>query len=143
MIKRWAIAIVGVVLVSGCASIENDGALREFDLRKNRYKYIDTDIYMALPAVQRQLYIHKEACDAEVLFRKDPMQVHFATVTYGPAGVSDLKNKVMFDLTAYATGKTAIKGYAYYAANKDLVRQFVRILEKPTICPEGINSKTK
>ena len=143
MMKIWAVAIVGSVLLSGCASVDNHGTFREYDLRNERYQYVDTNIHMELPAVQRQLFIHKKACDVEVMFRKDPRQVHFATVIYGPAGSTDLKDQIMFDLTAYTTGKLAIKGYSYYVDNKDLARQFVKILGNPTTCPQGISPKTE
>lgn len=113
--------------------------LREFDLRNSNYQYVDSSIYMDLPTVQRQLYIHREACDVELLFRKDPRQVHFASVFYGPAGVTNLRDQVMLDLTAYATGKLGIKGYSYYAENKGLTQSLVEVLENPTVCPGGIS----
>lgn len=143
MMKILAAAICGSVVLSGCVNMGNDRTLREYDLRNKIYEYVDTDIYMELPTVQRQLYVHRDACDVEVVFRKDPMQVHFATVLYGPAGVTDLKEQVMFDLTAYTTGKLGIKGYTYYVSNKDLTRQFINILGNPTICPQGIHPKTE
>lgn len=143
MMKIVAAAICGSVFISGCASMNNDGTLREYDLRKKMYEYVDTEMYIELPAVQRQLYKHKEACDVEVVFSKDHMQVHFATILYGPPEATELKDKVMFDLTSYGTGKTSIKGYTYYVANKDLARQFVNVLTDPTTCPQGINAKIK
>lgn len=133
--------LAGVLILTGCTtpSVNGDpGNLREFDLRESRYMYVDNDVRMDLPTVQRQLYIHREACDVEVVFKKDPMQVHFATVLYGPTGAVTLKDQVMLDLTAYATGKLGVKGYAYYAANKNLVRELIKVLENPTHCPEGI-----
>lgn len=143
MMKIWAAAIVGSILTSGCANVDTQGTFREYDLRVERYKYVDTDVHMELPAVQRQLFVHKKSCNVEVVFRKDPMQVHFATVIYGPAGSTDLKEQIMFDLTAYTTGKLAIKGYSYYVDNKNLARQFVNVLSNPTVCPQGISPKTE
>lgn len=135
--------LLGALVMVGCSAPSPDGAsrdLREFELRKSGYQYVDTDIHMDLPTVQRQLYIHREACNVEVIFRKDPRQVHFASVFYGPAGATNLRDQVMLDLTAYATGKLGIQGYTYYVANKALVRSLVQVLESPTTCPEGISS---
>lgn len=134
-------ALLGVFVIAGCAVPQTDGHsrdLREFDLRKSAYLYVDSDIRMDLPTVQRQLYIHREACNVDVVLKKDPVQVHFATVLYGPVGSTELKDQVMLDLTAYATGKLGIKGYTYYAANKNLVKDVVNVLSNPTRCPEGI-----
>lgn len=133
--------LAGALVMAGCvapSTTTGSRELREFDLRKSGYQYVDTDIYMDLPTVQRQLYIHREACEVEVVFRKDPRQVHFASIFYGPAGAENLRDQVMLDLTAYATGKLGIQGYAYYAANKELARSLIQVLENPIICPEGI-----
>lgn len=133
--------LITSALVVGCTAPSLDGGLRESDLRTKNYEYLDDHVYMDLPAVQRQLFIHREACEIDFVFRKDPLQVHFATLLYGPVGVTDLKDQVMLDLTAYATGKLGIKGYTYYNANKKKVRELMAVLGKPTICPEGIVSK--
>ena len=135
-------SLLGALVMLGCAAPSADDGSRElraFDLRKPAYQYVESEMYMDLPTVQRQLFIHREACDVEVVFRKDPMQVYFASIFYGPVGTTSLREQVMLDLTEYATGKLAIKGYAYYAANKNLARALVGVLNDPTVCPEGIS----
>ena len=141
--KKSVVGLVGgvVVFLSGCTALQVDQGLREQDLRQTIYEYVNTETYIDLPTVQRNFFIHRDSCEVNYEFKKDPMQVHFATVIYGPAGTTDLKDQVMLDLTAYATGKLGIKGYAYYADNKQLARQLVQVLSKPTVCPEGISTK--
>lgn len=131
--------ITAIVLLSACASSGSSTGLRPFDLRKERHQYVDTDLRMDLAQVQRQLFIHREACEVEASLVKDPRQVHYATIFYAPAGVNDLKDQVILDLTAYSTGKLGIKGYTYYAANKQLAREVVKVLQDPSMCPAGIN----
>ena len=127
------------VLLAACSTVNTEKGLRPGDLRSTQYQYVDTDLRMELAAVQRQLFIHREVCEVEASLVKDPRQVHYATVFYAPAGASDLKDQVMLDLTAYSTGKLGIKGYTYYAANKQLAREVVRVLQDPSMCPEGIS----
>lgn len=133
-----------LMLLAGCASPDRGKELREYDLRSaGNYEYFQTDIYMDLPTVQRQLFINREHCNVTVQLKKDPMQVHYATVHYAKADASDLKDKVLLDLTAYATGKLSIEAYGYYARNLSLAKEVVRVLGDPTFCPEGIEPKIK
>lgn len=142
MIKKYG-ALLGVALLAACSTPSGTESMRESDLRQPVHEYLDSHIYMDLPTVQRRLYIHRENCEVNVDFQLDPQQVHFATLVYGPADRTDLKDRVMLDLTAYATGKLAMKGYSYYAANKNMLLQLPQILGKPTTCPDGIQAKTK
>lgn len=132
---------MSVALLAGCADLQSNAGLRQSDLRVSNYKYVNNHIYMDLATAQRQLFIHREACDIDFELIIDPEQVFFATVVYGAAGQSDLKDRAMFDLTAFATGKLDIQGYTYYAENKGLVYAFPEVLNKPTVCPDGINTK--
>mgnify|MGYP001247224162 FL=1 len=141
--KKMRLALIALAVgMSGCMATTDTG-LREFDLRKPIYEHHDTPIYMDLPTVQRRLYLHAQVCDIEYSFTKDPLQVHFATVRYGPAGATDLKDQMMLDLTAYATGKLGVVGYSYYAKNAPLISGVLQALAKPDRCPQGIPSKTK
>ena len=141
--KKMVLSAVIAMLTAGCVTTQSTGELREFDLRNSNYKYVDTDTYMDLPTVQRQLYLHREACNIYFELKQDPLQVHFSTLIYGPSSATQLRDQVLFDLTAYTTGKLGIQGYTYYAKNKELARQILQVLSKPTTCPTGISAKTK
>lgn len=142
---KITISLLGaVLLVSGCANTDGPRELRDYDLRSSEnYRYFQTDLYMDLPTVQRQLFINKEHCDVSVEFKKDPMQVHYATVYYGNADATDLKDKIILDLTAYATGKLSIDAFGYYARNHALAQGVLRVLGEASYCPPGVKPKTK
>lgn len=141
--KKTILSVLALSLLGGCAVSENQGQLRESDLRDPLYEYVDRQIYMDLATVQRNLFINRDACHMYFELKQDPLQVHFSTLIYGPEGQTDLREQVMLDLTAYASGKLGIKGYTYYAKNKELARGLVDVLAKPTTCPAGINPKTE
>lgn len=135
---------ISLLTLAGCANTDKAKELREYDLRSSgNYEYFQTDIYMDLPTVQRQLFINREHCEVNLQLTKDPMQVHYATLHYAKADTNDLKDKVVLDLTAYATGKLAIQAYGYYARNQSLAKDVLRVLGDPTFCPEGIKPKIK
>ena len=143
-LRICALAMAVTGLLAGCGTGVSDQGLREFDLRSaSGYEYFSADRYMSLPDMQHQLFLHRDLCAAEIEFKKDPRQVHFATIYYGPANQGDLKDKVLLDLTAYASGKTAITAYGYKASNKQLARDVLRVLADPSFCPQGIAPKTK
>jgi len=142
-VKKVIWSVLALSLLGGCAVSENQGQLREVDLRKPLYEYVDRQTHMDLATVQRNLFIHREACHSSFELKQDPLQVHFSTLIYGPEGVTDLRERVMLDFTAYASGKLGIKGYTYYAKNKALAQGLVDVLAKPTTCPAGIKPKTE
>lgn len=141
--KKIFLPVVLSAGLMGCVTTNNQSVFRESDLRHTAFEYTEANVHMDFASVQRQLFTHREACQIDFDLKKDPLQVHFATLYYGPAGVTDLRDRVMFDLTLYASGKLNIKGYSYRAQNKNLVLGLVPILSKPTVCPDGIETKIK
>ena len=128
--------LVASILLTACAqtmSSTDSG----FALRQESNKHAELILQeMSLPALQRQLYKHREQCPIVFEFTMDPRQVHYATVRYGLAEHTALKEQALIDLKAFSNGKMEVVGYSYYPRQAYLIKAFLEAIEHPERCPE-------
>src|SRR5690625_7895917 len=84
---------------------------------------------------------HRDACNIFFALRPDPQQVHFATLTYRLNADDDLRESIIADLTAYASGNVQMEIYSYYSRNNYLAQDLLRALSNLEQCPRQDESK--
>lgn len=126
-------SLAGVLLLAGCASPSD-----EFDpnrVRQERFLVTEIKLPGSFADIQQSLFQHRDACNIFFALRPDPQQVHFATLTYRLNADDDLRESIIADLTAYASGNVQMDIYSYYSRNNYLAQDLLRALSNPEQCP--------
>jgi hypothetical protein len=133
MMKKL-VAILGFLALAGCAA-DNKGF--SFDVIEDPlYLRAERKLEQDFVQIQRAVFKHQAACNAEVQFSRDELYPANARVTkpFRP-GATNSSEMVVLSLARMTSGLTRGRVYSYYATTNNQVQEMFDIVLNPEKCP--------
>ncbi|MGO4154329.1 hypothetical protein [Cupriavidus sp. YAF13] len=118
-------------LLTGCAATQN---LTASDLRTPEHAYGATVLPMTIAQVRTALFDYHRNCRPHASADHDPTGLGRLTIQGTGMGMTTASVLYAIDFDGLPDGKTQVRGYAYYTADRVMIDKTLATIKDPKNC---------